>query len=113
MSDSDASLPLSVLTALDKLERAIRWHQSGGGYGLVDEARAALLHSLREMESAATVTRFEVIDHRSGGGGRYGPPRGRVFGITDCGVELSYQDDRRTLKVFVIDAARTPQPETR
>lgn len=40
------------------------------------------------------VTRVEVIDSR-----------GRVYSTRECRVELSYQDDGRTLKVFVIDAA--------
>lgn len=37
-----------------------------------------------------TVTRFEVIDES-----------GRVYVAKDCKVELSYQDDGRTLKVFI------------
>lgn len=36
------------------------------------------------------VTRFEVIDDN-----------GRVYTTKDCKVELSYQDDGRTLKVFI------------
>lgn len=36
------------------------------------------------------VTRFEVIDEN-----------GRVYTKRDCKVELSYQDDNRTLKVFI------------
>lgn len=36
------------------------------------------------------VTRFEVVDHT-----------GRVYVIYNAEVELSYQDDARTLKVFV------------
>lgn len=36
------------------------------------------------------VTRFEVIDEN-----------GRVYTTKDCKVELSYQDDGRTLKVFI------------
>lgn len=37
-----------------------------------------------------TVTRFEVIDES-----------GRVYVAKDCKLELSYQDDGRTLKVFI------------
>ena len=37
-----------------------------------------------------TVTRFEVIDEN-----------GRVYTRHNCKVELSYQDDGRTLKVFL------------
>lgn len=40
------------------------------------------------------VTRFEVIDHREGG-------LGRVYSMMPCSIMLSYQDDGRTLKVFV------------
>lgn len=36
------------------------------------------------------VTRLEVIDHT-----------GRAYVIKDAEVELSYQDDARTLKIFV------------
>lgn len=42
------------------------------------------------------VTRFEVIDHTAGG-------EGRAYVKHDVSVELSYQDDGRTLKVFVGD----------
>jgi hypothetical protein len=45
-----------------------------------------------------TVTRVELIDHRTGG-------QGRMFVAYGCAVELSYQDDGRTLKVFVTDPA--------
>lgn len=40
------------------------------------------------------VTRFEVIDHTKDGGGR-------VLVKYDVSVELSLQDDNRTLKVFL------------
>ena len=42
------------------------------------------------------VTRFEVIDHSSKKRGRYVVERG-------IKVELSLQDDKRTLKVFLTD----------
>lgn len=42
------------------------------------------------------VTRFEVIDHGTGG-------EGRVLVKYGVSIELSYQDDGRTLKVFVRD----------
>ena len=48
------------------------------------------------------VTRIEVIDHRSGAG-----PRGRVLSAWDATVELSYQDEGRTLKIFVADRVRS------
>lgn len=44
----------------------------------------------------ATITRFEVIDHAAGG-------EGRAYVKRDVSIELSYQDDGRTLKVFVGD----------
>jgi hypothetical protein len=44
------------------------------------------------------VTRFEVIDHTWAGTGT-----GRVFAHYGCIVELSYQDDGKTLKVFLKD----------
>lgn len=40
------------------------------------------------------LTRLEVIDHRANG-------EGRVFVAWGCRVSLSYQDNGRTLKVFV------------
>lgn len=46
------------------------------------------------------VTRVEVIDHRSNA-----PGVGRAFVAWDVpSVELSYQDDGRTLKIFLSDA---------
>ena len=44
----------------------------------------------KDMLHNQTVTRFEVIDEN-----------GRVYVAKDCKVELSYQDDGRTLKVFI------------
>lgn len=52
--------------------------------------------------SPENVTRFEVIDHRHGA-----PSVGRVFVAWGCRIELSYQDDGRTLKVFVDGNATT------
>ena len=45
-----------------------------------------------------SVTHFEVIDHRA-----QSLQRGRRVTIHGCRIELSYQDDGRTLKVFVTD----------
>jgi transcription elongation factor GreA-like protein len=45
---------------------------------------------------AEKVTRFEVIDHTK-------EMRGRAYVKYDIEVELSFQDDGRTLKVFVND----------
>lgn len=47
------------------------------------------------MDSLEKVTRFEVIDHTKPDG------KGRAFSASDVKVELSYQDDGCTLKVFV------------
>ena len=43
-----------------------------------------------DMTDTSKVTRFEVIDEN-----------GRAYTQKDCNVELSYQDDSRTLKVFI------------
>lgn len=44
----------------------------------------------KDMADTSKVTRFEVIDEN-----------GRAYTQKDCNVELSYQDDSRTLKVFI------------
>jgi hypothetical protein len=53
---------------------------------------------LKEIETVNSVTRFEVIDHRTGVSNT-----GRAFVATKCKVELSFQDKFKTLKVFVND----------
>ena len=66
----------------------------------------ALLASVRGAEAdTEKVTRFEVIDHRENPGYYR-----RTFVARPCRVELSYQDDGRTLKVFVDDAASAHPP---
>jgi hypothetical protein len=45
------------------------------------------------------VTRLEIIDHRQG----VEVPLVRAFHAMPCRVELSMQDNGRTLKVFVDD----------
>lgn len=47
-------------------------------------------------EVIENITRFEVIDHSIDG-------EGRVFVKYDCRVELQFQDDNRTLKVFIAE----------
>ena len=42
-----------------------------------------------------TVTRFVLVDHATG--------YGRVIDVSEVSVELSYQDDGRTLKVFLTE----------
>ncbi len=44
----------------------------------------------QEDNNTSKVTRVEVVDET-----------GRVYSKWDCKIELSYQDDGRTLKVFV------------
>ena len=44
-------------------------------------------------------TRFEVIDHR-----KHSSNIGRAFVSRDCKIELVFQDNGKTLKVFVNDA---------
>jgi hypothetical protein len=46
----------------------------------------------REIEEPNKVTRLEVIDQI-----------GRAYVKWDCEIKLSYQDDGRTLKIFVKD----------
>jgi hypothetical protein len=43
-----------------------------------------------DMAHDLKVTRFEVVDEN-----------GRVYTKHDCKIELSYQDDGKTLKVFI------------
>ena len=50
------------------------------------------------MEEEQKVTRFEVIDHREGS-----ETFGRAMTVYGARVSLSYQDDGRTLKVFLSD----------
>lgn len=50
----------------------------------------------------AKVTRFEVIDHRNGS-----LKPGRAFVVHGCKIELSYQDDGRTLKVFISEHSQS------
>ena len=47
-----------------------------------------------------TVTRFEVIDHTS-------KKRGRIVVEYNVNIELSLQDESRTLKVFLTDKKPT------
>jgi hypothetical protein len=51
---------------------------------------------VEDSKKEGKVTRFEVIDHSSTG-------EGRAFVKYNIAVKLSYQDDGRTLKVFVTD----------
>lgn len=56
-----------------------------------------LIDEATQDSQSAPVTRFEVIDHRSG------TDVARVFVATDVTVRLVYQDNGRTLKVFLGD----------
>ena len=58
-----------------------------------------LIETVRHYEknrNTDKVTRFEVIDHTEGG-------RGRFYTKHNIKVDLSFQDDSKTLKVFVSD----------
>lgn len=55
------------------------------------------------MIDLSKVTRFEVIDHRKGGGGRVFIAGSPPYNEPPIKVELSVQDRERTLKVFVQD----------
>lgn len=48
--------------------------------------------------SDSQITRFEVIDHR-----KSTETPGRILVLYGIAVELSYQDDGHTLKVFLVD----------
>jgi hypothetical protein len=51
-------------------------------------------HWCKERSLSNNITRFEVIDHTWAG-------TGRAFAHYGCSVELSYQDDGKTLKVIL------------
>jgi hypothetical protein len=58
-----------------------------------------LVETVRQYEmnlNTDKVTRFEVIEHTEGG-------RGRFYTKHNIKVDLSFQDDSKTLKVFVSD----------
>jgi hypothetical protein len=55
-----------------------------------------------ESEKASRVTRFEVIDET-----------GRIYVKYGVEVELSYQDDGRTLKVFVRSKGEAAEKQVR
>ena len=62
---------------------------------MLHEAKESFI--LMDFTAACTkVSRFEVIDHTWAG-------TGRVLANYGCIVELSYQDDGKTLKVFLKD----------
>lgn len=69
------------------------------------EAYQAGAKAEREKEKQKTVNRFEVIDDT---GRVY--VKGSIYG-TPVTVELSYQDDDRTLKVFVRKAINNKEGE--
>tara|TARA_B110000908_G_C9965523_1_gene318791 strand:+ start:63 stop:425 length:363 start_codon:yes stop_codon:yes gene_type:complete len=62
--------------------------------------------SLRGKQNTNKVTRFEVIDHSAAGADRQ-------YWQYDVTVELSYQDDGKTLKVFLKDVAHEPSIQTK
>ncbi len=81
------------------------WHLVGVGAVSSESERPTHWMPLPSPPASAPapqthLTRFEVIDES-----------GRAFSRWDCHVELSYQDDGRTLKVFVGAAAPAPKEE--
>ncbi len=66
-----------------------------------NEANLLMWNEIKNLREGAgkvnKVTRFEVIDHREKG-------KGRIFVAWPCKIRLSYQDDERTLKVFVTES---------
>ena len=56
----------------------------------VQQALLQVWNECQENNNTSKITRVEVVDET-----------GRVYSKWDCSVELSYQDDGRTLKVFV------------
>lgn len=58
-------------------------------YEKLTEALETAMKQEKEYDNSK-LTRFEVIDEN-----------GRAYTQRDCNVELSYQDDGRTLKVFI------------
>ena len=58
-------------------------------YEKLTEALETAMKQEKEYDNSK-LTRFEVIDEN-----------GRAYTKRDCNVELSYQDDGRTLKVFI------------
>lgn len=64
-------------------------------------------HKRHDCVTAGAVTRVELIDHRHGA-----PQVGRVFHSMGAKVALAYQDNGRTLKIFISDSgAALPAPE--
>lgn len=53
-----------------------------------------------EDVDVSKVTRVELIDHRLPFG-ETGVKSGRVYSAHNCKITLSYQDNNRTLKVFI------------
>jgi hypothetical protein len=60
------------------------WDESINIKQIIEQAKGM------EKEQNSGVTRFEVVDES-----------GRVYSKWNCKIELSYQDDGKTLKVFV------------
>jgi hypothetical protein len=118
MSDSDASLPLSVLTALDEYrDAAMTFARDGVSSREALSARAALLHSLREM--AADTARLDWLQQaRSEVLPATWEPSGEPHWFVHDGATsepLAWDATVRGAlqKARDADAARTPQPETR
>jgi hypothetical protein len=68
----------------------------------LEEFVSSLGASFRDDSDCSTITRFEVIDHTKGLVSR-SPDRARAVVAHGVRVALGFQDDGRTLKVFVTD----------
>ena len=68
----------------------------------ISEMDEVIIHSLNVVNSDCfkkegnQVTRFEVIDHKANG-------KGRILVEREVKVEVSIQDDGKTMKVFLTD----------
>ena len=75
----------------DKIKEHILNHANNqSSEAIIETELAAKKYAEEDMADISKVTRFEVIDEN-----------GRVCTRHNCNVELSYQDDGRTLKVFI------------
>lgn len=75
--DMRSKLFLKVITPMEYYEK-------------ITEALETAMKKENEYDNSK-LTRFEVIDENNG----------RAYTQRNCNVELSYQDDGRTLKVFI------------
>lgn len=73
---------------MDDIEEINRWQKAIKQQKLKIDSLKVMISDLKTTNSE--VTRLEVIDEK-----------GRVYTRHDCNIELSYQDNDKTLKVFI------------